>query len=522
MKKKILFNPEAREQILEGAEILYKAVSTTLGPKGNNAVIEAYGEPVVTHDGVTVAKSIDLLSKDRPGVRVGIEMIKSSSSKTNDNVGDGTTSSTVLAYHLIEEGLRVIEEGTNPMILRKELDEASTEALSYLEELAQPVTTEKATIEVATISSENKVIGERVGKMYHKLGKDAMVTVELGTKPETEYEIVEGYSFDRGFVSPLMMTDPTTHTVKLENPAILVAHATINFPDVRQLIVDAYQAGHDAIVVVADDFKPDFIEAALQKKGEMEIIGIKAPGFGEQRPELMKDLAALCGTEAVGKGLAKDLKHITVDSLGTVEKLVASVDETVLTGGADVTKYIKELEARLEKLKGEFDREKMSKRIANLRAKVGNIRVGGNTEMEAEETKFLIDDAVAATEAALKDGIVPGGGTTYVEISRRLKGSTKGTELLKHALLSPFKVLMDNAGERSGLKLKELTEFGKGFDVLGDGSLVDLKEHGVIDPVLVIRQAITNATSVAGSALTTGVLIVNENPKEYEDDKEEE
>ncbi|UOF77952.1 groeL [Caudoviricetes sp.] len=522
MKKKVILGDEAKKQILEGAELLYNAVSTTLSPKGQNGVIEVYGEPIVTHDGVTVAKAIEVDSKDRPGVRVGIEMIKASSSKTNDNVGDGTTSSTILAYHLISEGMARIENGKNPMILRRELDVASKKVLEELEKLSEPLKTEKATIEVATISSENEHIGREVGKMYHKLGKDAMVAVDVDqSRSTTKFEIVEGYTFDRGLISPLLVMDSRTQTTTVENPAVLVVHQTIAGKDVAQLVKDVYNTGKDCVVIIADDFKDDFVVGALELREMMTLVGIKVPGFGEARPELLKDIATLCGTKVFGTGFADKLNTAKPADLGTCEKVVASTNETVITGGQDVSEYIKDLESKLKTLKGEFDKQKLEKRIAMLRAKVGQIHVGGNTEMEAEERKYLIDDAVAATEAALKDGIVPGGGTTYVELSRRLKDTTDGADILREALLSPFKVLMTNSGERYGKKLEELGEFGKGFDVMtpdenGELPLVDMKEHGIIDPVLVIRQAITNAVSVAGSALTTGVLITLVKEKEDE------
>lgn len=521
MKKQVIFAEDAKDQILEGAELLYKAVSTTLGPKGQNAVIEAYGEPIVTHDGVTVAKAIDLSSKEKPGVRVGVEMIKSSSSKTNDNVGDGTTSSTILAYHIINEGRKIeTNSNKNPMVLRRELEEAATEVLEELKKLASPLKTEKATIEIATIASENPEIGREIGKMYHTLGKNAMVAVELDqSKSKTVYEVVEGYNFDRGVISPLLIEDARTQTTTCENPLVLVAHQYLNHKDVADIVTEAFQAGNDSIVIIADDFKQDLIERSLIVRQQgMQVVLIKAPGFGEARPELLKDIAKLCGTRVFGKGFPEQIHEAKLEDLGKCGKIVTTNTETVITGGADVSEYIADLEARLKTLKGAFDKQKMEKRIAQLRAKVGQIHVGGHTEMAAEEEKYLIDDAVAATEAALKDGIVPGGGTTYVELAKRLKSTTDGANILREALYSPFKVLMTNSGERYGKKLEELTEFGKGFDVLGDGSLVDLKEHGIIDPVLVIRQAITNAVSVAGSALTCGVLIVNEKKDEKDED----
>lgn len=525
MKKKVILGDDAKMQILDGARLLYQAVSTTLGPKGQNAVIEAYGEPVVTHDGVTVARAIDVASKDAPGVRVGIEMIKSSSSRTNDNVGDGTTSSTILAYHLIQGGMSMIRDGKNPMILRRELDVATQKVLSKLKDLSEPVKTEKSAIEIATISSENKDVGEQVGKMFHKLGKDGLVAIEMGTKPETEYEIVEGYTFDRGFASQYMVDDQRTQTSTLDKTKVLLAHQVITAADVMPLLQQLYQAGEDQVFIIADDFKSDFIDQALLQKSQMNIIAVKAPGFGDQRTEMLKDISKLTGAVLFGTTQPRKLSTATTADFGTCGKVVVSLKETVLTGTADVSEYIEELTTKLDKTKTEFERNKIEKRIAKLRSKVGQIRVGGHTEMEAEERKYLIDDAVAAVEAALKDGIVPGGGTTYIELSRHLDGSTDGERLLKEALLAPFQVLATNAGLRHGKLIENLKEHGKGYDIMmepdedGNLPLIDLKEHGVIDPAMVIRQAVTNASSVAGSALTTGVLIVNDEEDEDEEDE---
>jgi chaperonin GroEL len=377
-------------------------------------------------------------------------------------------------------------------------------------------------VEIATIASEDPDVGKEVGSMYHKLGKDAMVAVELDqSKSKTEYNIVEGYNFDRGLISPMLIADTRTQTSTAENPAVLIVHQNLTGKDVAGIVKEVFQAGKDSIVIIADDFTPDFVAGALDLRDHMTVLGIKAPGFGEARPQLLTDIAKLCGTKVFGTGFPDKLITVKPSDLGTCEKIISGLNETVITGGSDVKEHIKDLEAKLKTTKGEYDRQKLERRIAQLRAKVGQILVGGDTEMAAEERKYLIDDAVAATEAALKDGVVPGGGTTYVELSKRLKDDSDGASVLREALLSPFKVLMTNSGERYGVKLEELTEFGRGFDVLGDGSLVDLKEHGIIDPVLVIRQAITNAVSVAGSALTAGVLIANEK-LEDEDDKTEE
>lgn len=522
MKKKIITGDEAKAQLLEGAKLLYDAVSTTLGPKGQNAVIEAYGEPIVTHDGVTVAKSIENVEDVSSGARVGIEMIKSSSDKTNDNVGDGTTSSTILAYHLMSGGMQRIVSGKNAMVLRRELDEAAQKALQELDGLSTPIKTLEECIDVATISSEDPIVGSEVGKMYHKLGKDAMVVVEMGQKPVTEYEIVEGYTLDTGLLNPLFVTDQRTQTSTLKKAPILVHHGVVGLRDVFNLCTELYNLGKDGIVIVADDFKNDLVDWSLSRE-DFTVLGIKAPGFGEQRMERLKDLAAFVGTEAVGTKFPKKLSQLTAKDLGTCDELVTTLSETVVTGGVDVSDYVTELLAKLKSTKGEFDRSRIEKRVAQLRAQVGQIRVGGNTEMEAEERKYLVDDAVAATEAALKEGIVPGGGTTFLELAKRLDGASDGSQLLKEALEAPFKVLMTNAGLRYGKQLDALVPFdyGYGYDIMSDPETpVSLKEHGIIDPALVIKQSITNAVSVAGSALTTGVIITREiKEKEDEDDE---
>lgn len=521
MKKKVITGQQAKREILEGARLLYEAVSTTLGPKGQNAVIEAYGEPIVTHDGVTVAKSIENVADISSGARVGIEMIKASSSRTNDNVGDGTTSSTILAYHLIDGGLAKIEQGKNPMVLRRELEAAKEESLSCLKQFSEPIETLEQCVDIATISSEDPAIGTEVGAMYHKLGKDGMVVVEMGQKPIIEYEIVEGYVFDKGLLSPMMVREQRSQTTTIKHPAILVNHGAVSLKDVFNLCQDLYNQNKDGIVIIADDFKNDLLDWSLTRMGEFEVIGIKAPGFGEQRMELLRDIAAFTGTEAVGAKFPKSISDLRPADLGTCDELVASNTETVITGGQDVSEYIKDLQAKAKQQKLEFDRDKIERRIAQLRAQVGQIRVGGNTEMEADERKYLVDDAVAATEAALKEGIVPGAGMTYIALANLLKAESDGAQLLKECLEAPFKVLMTNAGLRYGKQLQQLegAEFGTGYDIMGDPEKpVNLKEHGVIDPVLVISQTITNAVSVAGSALTTGVLITRE---EHEKDKED-
>lgn len=513
MKKQII-KEDAKAQLLKGAKLLYDAVSTTLGPMGENAVIQAYGEPVVTHDGVTVAKSIDIDDEEAPGARLGVEMIKVSSSKSNDNVGDGTTTSTVLAYHLINEGMVKIQAGKNSQVLRKEIKSAADGVIAELDKITKQVDTLEKCINIATISSENDEIGKIVGEMYHKLGKEAMVTVEVGAKTEIEHEIVEGYTFDKGVISPHMITDTRTQSTTVVNPVILVSSKAVGLADIGHLVEYLYNDGHDSIVVIAEDVKQDLLASSISSRGAFNVIGIKAPAFGENRIEILKDIAILTGTK-VYDGKTK----LTVPELGTCEKIITTHNETIITGGSDVSKRVSELEALIDTKDSEYEKEKIKRRIAQLRAKVGVIRVGGLTEMAAEETKHLVDDAVAATEASLKEGYVPGGAVTYLRLADTIKEKTDGAEVLKTALQYPFRVLMENCGHRPGLKMKELEGANPemGFDAF-TGEMVDLIDKGIIDPTMVVKQAITNSVSVAGSVLTAGVLVVNKKEKSDEEE----
>lgn len=514
MKKQVI-KEDAKKQLLQGAKILYDAVSTTLGPMGENAVIQTYGEPMVTHDGVTVAKSIDIDIDDSPGARMGVEMIKVSSSKSNENVGDGTTSSTILSYHIIDKGMLKLSTGKNSQVLRKELESAAKQALNRLSEIAEEVDTEEKAVNIATISSESQEVGDIVGKMYFNLGKDAMVTVDFGKKTDIEHEIIEGYSFDRGVLYPHMITDKSTNSTKIENPVIFISERPVALADVKDLIAGAYAEGHDEFVIIVDDIKKDLEAFAIQQRGTMDIIVIRAPGFGERRLELLNDIA-----QFVGAKVYKGAEPLGLSDLGTCDKLMATDKETVITGGKDVSKHIKALQVRMDNEESEYEKQKLAQRIGQLRARIGVIKVGGFTEMAAEETKHLVDDAVAATEAALKEGYVPGGGTTYIELSKAITDNTDGAEVLKAALEQPFRILMENCGQRPGVRIKELDQqkFGMGFDAMS-GKMVDLKKAGIIDPVLVIKQAIINAVSVAGQVLTAGVLVANKKEKDEEEEE---
>lgn len=487
--RKVLIGDDARDCILAGAKLLHDAVSVTLGPKGQNAVIETYGDPLVTHDGITVARHVDIEDRTQPGLSAGVNFIKASSARTNTTVGDGTTTSTVLAYALLEKGINKIKLGKNPMTLRKELEEASKIVLDKLETISEKIETQEKMTQIATLSAENQEIGKIVGEMYYKLGKDAHISCELGNKSHIEYEITKGYSFETGIVSPYMITNVEKREATVENPAVLVKRGTIELKSVGETVKTLYQDGKDSLVVIADDFAQDLINYALQTRNDFKIICIKAPGFGDTRDQYLADISALCGTTVDGE-------------VGTCEKITSDYEQTVIKGGADVTEHI----AKLKGATNELGEELLRQRISRLKSSIGVIRVGADTEIKAEELLHLVEDAIAATRAAINKGVVPGGATTYIELSKELDGKTDGSALLKEALSAPFRKLMENAGERGGVQLENIKEFGKGFDVMS-GKIVDLKEKGIIDPTLVVNQAVTNAVSIAGSALTTGVLI---------------
>lgn len=514
---KIVIKEGVKEQLLKGAEILYDAVSTTLGPKGLNAVIEVYGEPLVTHDGVTVANSIEIDDGAAPAAKIGLEMVKVSSKKNNDNVGDGTTTATVLAYHIARLGVERINRdfALSPMVLRKEIEAASEEALKYLDKATKPVATEQDAISVATISSQNKEVGEIVGKLFYKLGKDAQVSIEQGYTPGIESEVVEGYSFDRGIAYPHMIMDPKTQSTTLVAPAILISSVPIGITDVYTVTQSLYNNGVDELFIIADDIKQDLLTESSKKKGTFNFVHVRAPGFGEHRLELLEDIAKLTKTKVYdGK------TSLAVADLGMAEKVIASPSETVIYGAQDISEYVATLETRLKKETSEYEKEKLTKRIAQLKSSVGIIRVGGLTEMAHDELNHLVTDAVCATQSAMKEGFVPGSGVTYLAMADAVKSTTEGAKILKEALQYPFNILLENSGQRPGVVKVELSKHpeGTGMNVL-TGKMVDLVEEGIIDSVSVVKNAVKNAVSVAGSILTTGVAITNK--KEDKSEEEE-
>lgn len=527
MAKKVFYDDDARRRVLGGAQVLYDAVKTTMGPKGRNVIIsKSYGHPTVTHDGVTVAKGVELADVDDEtlGYKVGAELIKQAASKMNDVAGDGTTTVTVLTYHILNEANKLIAAGHNPMLLRKGLESASAEVIAKLTGMSEDIKANKKRVaEVATISAGDDTIGNLIADVIEKVGKDGVVTVEEGQGLALESEVVEGFTFDRGFVSPYMVTDTSRMEAVYDKPAVVITDKKISsIQEFLPLLEKLAQAGKKDLVLIAEDVDGEALGTLIlnRLKGVFNTIAIKAPAFGDRRKDVLNDIAILTGAEVITDDRGMTFENVEMDVVGTARKVIVNKDETtIIEGGGSVS----ELKARIAQINtqakaatSEYDKENLEKRRAALEGKVAVIKVGGATETEIEEKKFRVDDAVHAVKAALDEGIVSGGGTTLVRLSMGIKAKdgkapeATGYELLKKALLEPFKQLMDNSGLNAEAKLEKVLESKAGFgvDVNNPDKLLDLKTVGVIDPTRVVKEAIQNAVSIAGTSMTMGALVV--------------
>ncbi|MEX0749045.1 MAG: chaperonin GroEL [Candidatus Saccharimonadales bacterium] len=530
MAKKIFYDDEARKRILEGAEALYNAVKVTMGPKGRNVMIEkGYGSPTITHDGVTVAKGVELPSEDDEtlGQSVGAELVKQAATKMNDVAGDGTTSVTVLTYHILSEANRLIAAGHNPMDLRKGLDAATAHVLGEITNLTEQIGEKKERIaEVATISAGSEEIGKMIANVIEQIGKDGVVTVEESQGLELESEVVEGFTIDRGFVSPYMVTDPARMEAVYDKPAILITDKKIaSVQEILPILEKAAQAGKKDLVIIAEELEGEALATLVlnKLKGVFNALAIKAPAFGDRRKAILEDIAALTGATVISEERGYSFETADLDMLGTARKIISDKDNTtIIEGGGDPS----EVEARMQQIRGqienvpsEYEKENLEKRLAALTGKVAVIRVGGATETEIEEKKFRVDDAVAATKAAVAEGIVAGGAVTFVDLAKKIDlddhkvadSEGAGWLILKNALQQPFRHLMANAGVNPDEKLPEVLKAkpGQGFDVNDPAKIQDLIKAGIIDPAKVTREAVQNAASVAGTAMTMGALIVD-------------
>lgn len=527
MAKKVFYDDDARERVLGGAKALYDAVKVTYGPKGRNVVIaKGYGGPTVTHDGVTVAEAVDLPENDDEtlGYKVGAELIKQAASKLNKVAGDGTTTVTVLTYNILKEANRLIAAGHNPQELRKGIEAAGAEIIASLGKLSESIEGKGDRVaEVATISAGDAQIGKLIAGVIEKVGKDGVVTVEAGQGLELEAEVVEGFTLDRGWASPFFVTDAGRQEAVYEKPAVVITDKKISsVQEFLPIIEKLAQAGKKDVVLIADEVEGEALSILIlnKLKGVLNTVAIKAPSYGDRRKEILQDIATLTDATVITEDQGLTFENVGLEVVGSARKIIAGKDETTIIEGAgskrDIDARIKQIISQADNANSEYDKEQFEKRAAALSGKVAVIKVGGATETEIDEKKFRVDDAVAATKAALAEGIVAGGGVTLVNLSATIKADgadsiSAGRQILKNALRVPFLQITANAGLNSEALLAQV-EAGKpgfGIDVNApEKGLVDVKKAGVIDPARVTKEAVQNAVSIASTAATMGALVV--------------
>ncbi|HVS79328.1 MAG TPA: chaperonin GroEL [Candidatus Saccharimonadales bacterium] len=526
MAKKVFYDDDARRRVLGGAQILYDAVKTTMGPKGRNVVIsKSYGNPTVTHDGVSVAKGVEIddVDDETLGYKVGAELIKQAASKMNDVAGDGTTTVTVLTYHILNEANKLIAAGHNPMLLRKGLEAAAQDVIKQLSSYSENISGKKNRVaEVATISAGDEQIGALIADVMEKVGKEGVVTVEEGQGLTMESEVVEGFTMDRGYVSPYMVTDTARMEAVYDKPAILITDQKISsVQEFLPMLEKLAQAGKKDLVLIADDVEGEALGTLIlnRLKGVFNTVAVKAPAFGDRRKEILEDIAILTGGEVISEDTGTTFENAELSVVGTARKVIVTKDETTIIEGAGAAAAVKariaQINRQIEAASSEYDRENLEKRRAALSGKVAVIKVGGATETEIEEKKFRVDDAVAAVKAALDEGIVPGGGVTLVDVAKAIKvtgddSEAAGANLLKKALEQPFRILLTNSGLNPDEWLPQVKKGkgGLGVDVNNPDKLTDLKTAGIIDPTRVTKEAVQNAASIAGTSMTMGALVV--------------
>ena len=522
MAKKIFYDAEAREKVLGGAKALYDAVKVTFGPKGQNVVIEkSYGAPTITHDGVTVAEAVDLGNEDDEtlGYQMGAKLIKTAAQKLNKVAGDGTTTVTVLTYNILAEANKLIAAGHNPMDLRKGIEAAGAEIVKGINKTAEQIEGDDSKVaEVATISAGDAEIGKLIANVISKIGKDGVVTVEQGQGLEMQSEITEGYTYDKGYASPFFVTDTQRQEAIFDKPEILITDKKISaVNDIVPFLEKMAQTGSKDLVIIAEEVEGEALSVLVlnKLKGVFNTLVLKAPAFGDNRKQIMEDIAVLTGATVVSSEKGMSLEESGLEVLGKARKIIATKDQTTIINGSgdarEVKARIADIQAQSEAAMSDYETEQFNKRAAALAGKVAVIKVGGATETEIDEKKYRVDDAVAATKAALDEGIVPGGGVTLVNLAKKLKDDNAGATIVKNALKAPFIQITENAGLNSQALLAqvEAAKDGQGINVMTpDKGLIDLKKEGVIDPARVTREAVQNAVSIAATTITMGALIV--------------
>jgi chaperonin GroEL len=534
--KQLVFSEDARRKLKNGMNIVANAVSATLGPKGRNVAVDRkFGSPTITHDGVSVAKEIEL---EDPFENMGAQLLKEAASKTNDIAGDGTTTSTVLAHAIVNEGLKALEAGFNPMLLKNGITLATETVVEELRKMAVKIDTKEEIGHVATNSAADETIGNLIADVMDKVGKDGVITVEESKSMQFETEYVEGMQFDRGYISPYFVTNTEQMEAVISEPYILIHEKKISAAqDIVPLLEKLVQVGKRDLVIIAEDIDGEALATLVLNKlrGMLNVLAVKAPGFGDRRKAMLQDIAILTGGTVISEELGRKLETATIQDLGRAEKVVSDKENTTIVGGkgkkSDIEGRIKEIRAEIEKSTSDYDKEKLQERLAKLSGGVAIIRVGAATETELKEKKHRVEDALSAARAAVEEGIVPGGEISLINASGKLDKLAKenseeneeirvGINIVKKALEAPIRKLAANAGQDGSVIIDTVRRTAAekknkniGYNVL-TGKYVDMIEAGVIDPVKVVRGALENAASIASMILTTDVLITDIPEKE--------
>ena len=521
--KQLLFSEEARRSLKEGMDVLANAVATTLGPKGRNVALDrSYGSPTITHDGVTVAKEIEL---EDPFQNMGAQLLKEAATKTNDIAGDGTTTSTVLAHAIVTEGLKTLAAGSNAMLLKHGIEKASHAVAEKISEMAVAVNSKEDIANIASISAQDRVIGELIAEVMDKVGNDGVITVEESKGLQFETEYVEGMQFDRGYLSPYFITDADSMEAVIENPYILIHEKKISSAqDLVPLLEKMIQTGKRDLVIIAEDIDGEALATLVLNKlrGMLNVLAIKAPGFGDRRKATMQDIAILTGGTVIAEETGGNLETATIDDLGQAEKVVSDKENTTVVSGkgdADQIKgRVEQIRVEIEKSTSDYDSEKLQERLAKLSGGVAIIRVGAATETELKEKKHRVEDALSATRAAVEEGIVPGGGVALINAMVALDGlegdnddEQTGINIVRKSLTVPMRKITENAGKDGSVivaNVQRENDSKIGYNVLTD-EYVDMIAAGVIDPAKVTRGALENAASIAAMILTTEALITD-------------
>jgi chaperonin GroEL len=521
MAKQLLFDQEARAAMKEGIDALAEAVKITLGPKGRNVVLDKkFGAPTITNDGVTIAKEIEL---EDAFPNIGAQLAKEIASKTNDIAGDGTTTATVLGQSIVAEGLKNVTAGANPMALKRGVEKGTELIVERLRELSTPVTEREQMAQVAAISANNdEAVGELIGEVMEKVGKDGVVTVEESKSIRTEVEYVEGMQFDRGYISPYFVTNSDKMQAEIENPFILITDKKVTaVADILPMLEKVLKVSKDLLIICEDCDGEALATLAVNKlRGTMNVVAVKAPGFGDRRKENLGDLAALTGGKVISDDLGRRLDSVEVEDLGRARRVVIAKDETTIVEGhgsrEDIDGRIGQIKASLETTTSDWDREKLQERLGKLAGSVAVIKVGAATEVELKERKHRVEDALSATRAAIEEGIVAGGGVALINAISALdkidlEGDDRtGVVILRRALEEPLRRIAINAGQDGSVIVQEVRTLtaGQGYDAARD-EFGDMLSRGIIDPLKVTRSALENAVSIAGMVLTTNCLVTD-------------